>query len=239
MRVMETLLLPVLPARWRRWLALAAVALVGVSAAGAQERRFEVGGNVGWTFSDGVHSPGTGFVLGTSGLPTTGIDTENAVSYALYAVYFLNENLQLGVQAGRQESELRLAAPPLEVGGLDIENYHAVLNTLLGDDDLRVRPYFQFGLGVTRFGQVNFTGLDGLPRSFRSRTRFSPTVGAGLKAYFRARKYGLNLGVRWTPTFLDSGNAGFWCEPYWGCFLVENTQFIHQLEVAGGIQLRF
>ena len=236
MRFMEISLLAVLPASRRHWLALFAVALVGASAASAQERRFEFGGAVGLTFSDGVH----GLAVGTSGLPATGIETENALSYSLFASYFLNENLQLGVQAGRQESELRLkSAPPLEVGSLDIDNYHAVLTTLVGDDDLRFRPYFLFGLGVTRFGHVNFTGVDGVPRFFQSRVRFSPTVGTGLKFYLRSRKYGLNLGVRWTPTFLDSENAGFWCNPYFGCFLVENSQFIHQLEVAGGIQLRF
>jgi len=236
MRFMEIALLPVLPASRRWWFALLAVALMGVPAASAQERRFEFGGSVGWTFSDGVH----GLEVGTSGLPATGIGPENAFSYSLFASYFLNENLQLGVQAGRQESELRLkAAPPLEGGAIDIDNYHAVLTTLLGDDDLRARPYFLFGLGVTRFGHVNFTGVDGVPRFFQARTRFSPTVGTGLKYYLRSHKYGLNFGVRWTPTFLDSENAGFWCNPYWGCFLVENSQFIHQLEVAGGIQLRF
>lgn len=221
----------------RRWIAMVAVALVGVSGAGAQERRFEFGGTLGWTLSDGVNSPG---VRGTSGLLATGIAPENGVSYSLFAVYFLNENLQLGVQAGRQESELRLTAEQsVELGGLGIENYHAVLTTLMGDDDLRARPYFLVGLGVTRFAQLTFTGLDGLPRYFQSRTRFSPTVGTGVKFYLPSRKYGLNLGMRWTPTFLESDSAGFWCDPYWGCFLEDNSQFIHQLELAGGVQLRF
>ena len=237
MPFMWTSLMRALLASRRRWLATVAVALAGVSAAGAQERRFEFGGTFGRTFSEGVHGVG---VLGTSGLPATGISPEDGVSYSLFAVYFLNENLQLGVQAGRQESELHLkSAPPVDVGGLDIENYHAVLTTLMGDDDLRARPYFLIGLGVTRFSQVNFTGLDALPRSLQGRTRFSPTVGTGVKIYLPSRKYGLNLGLRWTPTFLKSGDAGFWCNPYWGCFMVENTQFVHQIELAGGIQLRF
>lgn len=236
MRFMWFSLMPALIARRSRWSALAAVALVGASTVEAQQRRLELGGTVGWTLSDGVH----GLVIGNSGLPATGIATEDGLSYSLFATYFLNENLQLGVQAAHQESELRLTPEPsLELGGLGVENYHAVLVTLVGDDDLRARPYFLFGLGVTRFGRVDYTGLDGVPRAFRSRTRFSPTFGTGAKFYLRSRRYGLNLGLRWTPTFLKSEDPGFWCDPYWGCFLVDNTQFIHQLEVAGGLQVRF
>ena len=233
-------LLPALLAGCRRWLAMLAVALVGVSAAGAQERRLEFGGTLGWTFSDGVSGPG---VRGTSGLLATGIAPENGTSYAFFAAYFLNENLQLGVQAGRQESQLQVTGEqPVELGGMGIENYHAVLTTLMGDDDLQARPYFLVGLGVTRFSRVNFTGLDGVARAFPGRTRFSPTVGTGLKFYLPSHKYGLNLGVRWTPTFLKSESLGFWCDPYWGCFETDDDswgQFAHQLEIAGGIQLRF
>jgi hypothetical protein len=209
---------------------------VGASTAAAQERRLEVGGTLGWTLSDGVR----GRVVGTSGRLATGIAPEDGLSYSLFASYFINENVQLGLQLGRQESELRVTGEPsFEVGAMDIETLHAVSTTLLGDDDLRARPYFLFGLGVTRFGRVNFTGLDGQPRAFKARTRFSPTLGTGLKYYLRSRKYGLNLGVRWTPTFLQSDRDGFWCDPYWGCFLAGDSQFANQLEIAGGIQLRF
>jgi hypothetical protein len=219
-----------------RGLALVAVALAGAAAAEAQERRLEVGGTLGWTSSDGVR----GRVIGTSRLPVTGITPDDGLSYSLFASYFVNENVQLGLQAARQESELRVTgAAPFEIGAMDIESYHAVSTTLLGDDDLWARPYFLFGLGVTRFGRVNFTGLDGLPRNFKARTRFSPTLGTGAKFYLRSRKYGVNVGVRWTPTFLRSRSEGFWCDPYWGCFLAGNDQVAHQLEVGGGFQLRF
>ena len=83
------------------------------------------------------------------------------------------------------------------------------------------------------------TGLDGVPRAFQGETRFSPTVGAGLKFYLPSHKYGLNLGVRWTPTFITSDAEGFWCDPYWGCFTADNTQFAHQVEFAAGVQFRF
>jgi outer membrane protein with beta-barrel domain len=230
--------LPGVRAGGARWLAILAVALAAAPTAGAQERRLEVGGNVGWTFSDGVRRAGG--LIGTSGLFTTGVEPENGVSYAFFASYFVNENVQLGFQLGRQESELRVTGePPVEAGSIGVENYHAVSTVLMGDDELQARPYFLFGLGVTRYSRVNFTGLDGVPRAFEGRTRFSPTFGTGAKFYLRSHKYGLNLGVRWTPTFLKSGSEGFWCDPYWGCFTADNSQFAHQVEFAAGIQLRF
>jgi hypothetical protein len=219
-------------------LVASALALVGVSTAGAQERRLEVGGNVGWTWSDGVSHVGA--LTGTSGQVATGIRPEDGLSYAVFAAYFINENVQLGFQLGRQESELRVTGEqPVVLGGMGVLNYHAVSTVLMGDDELQARPYFLFGLGVTRYTRVNFTDLDGLPRGFESKTRFSPTVGMGAKFYLPSHKYGLNLGVRWTPTFLKSGSEGFWCDPYWGCFTADNSQFAHQLELAGGVQLRF
>lgn len=220
----------------RRWLALVTVAFVGTSAAAAQERRVEIGGTLGWTSSDGVH----GATRGASGLLATSITLEDGLSYGLYAACFVNENVQLGLQASHQDSELHLKGDlPVDFGTLGVDNYHVVSVTLLGDDDLRARPYFLFGLGVTRFSRVAFTGLDGIPRAFPARMRFSPTVGTGAKFYLRSRKYGLNLGVRWTPTFLKADSSGFWCDPYWGCFLADNSQFIHQLELLGGLQVRF
>jgi hypothetical protein len=218
-----------------------AVALVAASTAAAQEppeRRLEVGGNVGWTLSDGVgRAAGT---IGTSGLLATGIAPEDGISYAFFASYFINENVQLGFQLGRQESKLEVTAvPPIESGSIGVENYHAVSTVLMGDDELQARPYFLFGLGLTRFSRVNFTGLDGVARAFPSKTRFSPTLGTGLKFYLPSHKYGFNVGVRWTPTFLKDDTDGFWCDPYWGCFTAGNSQLAHQIEFAGGIQLRF
>jgi hypothetical protein len=218
-----------------------AVAFVVPSTSGAQERPFEVGGNLGWTLSDGVARAGG--LTGTSGLLATGIAPEDGLSYAFFAAYFINENVQLGFQLGRQESELQVTRvdpePPLDLGGMGVENYHAVTTVLMGDDELQARPYFLIGLGLTRFSRVNFTGVDGVPRVFEANTRFSPTVGAGVKYYLRSHKYGFNLGVRWTPVFLKDDSEGFWCDPYWGCFTESNSQFAHQVEFAGGVQLRF
>jgi hypothetical protein len=54
---------------------------------------------------------------------------------------------------------------------------------------------------------------------------------------------GSNVGIllegRWTPTYIKSDSEGWWCDPYWGCYVVGNAQYSNQWEVAGGITLRF
>ena len=121
MRCMLNSPMPKTGAGRARWLAVAAVALGGTTMAGAQERPLEIGGTVGWTLSDGVKR--TGGIVGTSGLFATGITPADGISYAFFAGYFLNENVQLGFQLrlgradlgrGRDGDLLRLVAEDAE-----------------------------------------------------------------------------------------------------------------------------
>jgi len=45
--------------------------------------------------------------------------------------------------------------------------------------------------------------------------------------------------VRWTPTYIKSDAAGWWCDPYWGCYLVGNAQYSNQFDINGGVTFRF
>src|SRR5688572_25799829 len=120
------------------WLSMVLAALVGTSIAAAQERRLELGGSLGKSFADGARRADGVFI--TYGLFANGITPEDSISYGLFAAYFLNENVQLGLQASRQESELEVTAEQaVEVGGFGIENYHATTTVLMGDDELQAR----------------------------------------------------------------------------------------------------
>ena len=100
-----------------------------------------------------------------------------------------------------------------------------------------VRPYLQVGLGATDFGGVSYsTALR--TGTTQGATRFSSTWGAGAK-FYGASKVGGRFGVRWTPAYIKSDAAGYWCDPYWGCYLVGNAQYANQLELNGGITFRF
>ena len=50
---------------------------------------------------------------------------------------------------------------------------------------------------------------------------------------------GLKLGIQWTPTYIKSDAAGYWCDPYWGCYMVGDAQYSNQWDISGGITFRF
>jgi hypothetical protein len=56
---------------------------------------------------------------------------------------------------------------------------------------------------------------------------------------FPSPNFGIRLEARWTPTYIKSDAAGWWCDPYWGCYVVGDSQYSNQFEVSGGVILRF
>jgi hypothetical protein len=56
---------------------------------------------------------------------------------------------------------------------------------------------------------------------------------------FPSPRFGLRLEARWTPTYIKSDSEGWWCDPYWGCYVVSDAQYANQFELSGGITLRF
>jgi hypothetical protein len=93
------------------------------------------------------------------------------------------------------------------------------------------------GAGATHYGKVpfsvgNFAGETG------GETQFSTTWGLGVKLY-PGPKVGINLLARWTPTYIKSDAEGWWCDPYWGCYVVGDSQYSNQFEFSGGIVFRF
>ena len=75
-------------------------------------------------------------------------------------------------------------------------------------------------------------------RLIKGQTKFSTTWGLGVKL-FPARGLGLRLGARWTPTYIKSDATGWWCDPWYGCYVVGKAQYSNQFELSGGLLLRF
>ena len=69
-------------------------------------------------------------------------------------------------------------------------------------------------------------------------TQFSTTWGAGVKL-FPAPNFGVRFGMQWTPTYIKSDPGGYWCDPYWGCYMVGDAQYSHQFQFNGGVTFRF
>jgi opacity protein-like surface antigen len=215
---------------------LASLLALVASASWAQDPRVEIGALFGWTFSDGVS--GDAF-LAPDGNRYNHIEPEDGTSFFLDIGFFLSDHVQLGALFDRQSSEMAISGQvDRKLGDWTIDNYHGVFTFNFGDHPSKAWPYIFGGAGVTHYGSVSFTDVAGLTREIDEKWQFSTTWGAGVKVYL-GEHVGLRLGGRWTPAYVKSDAVGWWCDPYWGCYVEENAQFSNQFEFAGGLSLRF
>ena len=83
-----------------------------------------------------------------------------------------------------------------------------------------------------------YTRANGVAGTISGASKFSSTWGAGVKLY-GASRVGGRFGVRWTPTYIKSDAEGYWCDPYWGCYVVGDAQYANQFDINGGVTFRF
>jgi opacity protein-like surface antigen len=218
----------------RSTLLLVAASLVAAPGR-AQDARVELFAIAGWTSSDGVNGPAA-YVPGAGTF--TGIEPGDSFSWGLGASFHVSDAVSLGFLYDRQRSQLSVfGTETLVVGDMAVENYHGVIAFHFRPRAARVRPFVLGGLGLTRYGQLRFSAAD-QPREIGGDTRFSSTWGAGVKLW-PGRSVGLRLQGRWTPTYIKSDRAGWWCDPYWGCYVLSEAQYANQFELAAGVSLRF
>lgn len=219
---------------WKRAAGLGVLMMLA-SGAPAAAQKIEVSGIFGWTLSDGVDGDG---VLAGDGNLYDAVDLADGASWGFSVGYFVNERFEVGFLFNRQMSSLNLeGTSTLEVGDIDVTSYHPYLAFNLGDTDAKARPYILIGFGATNYGSVSFTAL-GAPRETSSETQFSSTWGAGVKLY-PSPHIGVRVGVQWTPTYIKSDAAGWWCDPWFGCYTVADTQYSNQFQFSGGVTARF
>jgi hypothetical protein len=212
------------------------MAVLAAGPASAQEPRVEHSGLAGGTCSDGVTGEGTT----VPGVGTfNGIEPRDSFSWGLTVGFFVSPTLEVGFLFDRQESQFQVTGTStINIGDVGVDNYHGILAYNFGESDAQVRPFVFGGLGATHYGTVSYTGVAGQSREIGGETRFSSTWGAGVKI-FPGPRFGIRLQARWTPTYIKSEAAGWWCDPFWGCYVVSNAQYSNQFELKGGINLRF
>lgn|SRR5262249_46592319 len=217
----------------------AVVAALGAAPAFAQPR-IEVSATFGWIYSDGVE--GNTIRAGDGNLYNR-VDPKDSGSLGLGVGVLVSDNAEVGFMWGHQFSKLLLGGTAeREVGDLAVDTYHGYFGYNWGEHDAKIRPYFFGGLGATNFGSVNFTraaiGGGTVSGSTSGETQFSTTWGAGVKG-FPSPRVGYRIGAQWTPTYIKSDSVGYWCDPYWGCYLVGDPQYSNQFGINGGVVLRF
>jgi opacity protein-like surface antigen len=207
-----------------------------VMSSSAYAQKVEVSGLFGWTLSDGV--TGQAVLAGDGNLYDT-IDIKDSASWGLSFGFNATENVEVGFLFGQQMTTLAVEGTRTkDVGDMTVSSYHPYVAFNAGDVDSSVRPYVMFGLGATNYGPVNFTGANGVARETGGETQFSTTWGAGVKL-FPSPNIGVRVGAQWTPTYIKTDAAGWWCDPYWGCYVVGDAQYSNQFQFNGGITFRF
>ena len=187
----------------------------------------EISGFAGWAFSDGVDGDPQ---LGIDGNFYDRVDPKDSATFGFTFGVLAGDNAEVGFMFGRQASTLVAdGTNQREIGDMDVSTYHGYFGYNWGDPDGSVRPFFFGGLGATTFGEVTGS-IAGQTRTISSETQFSTTWGAGVKLY-PAPNVGLRIGLHWTPTYIKSDAGGWWCDPWYGCYLVGNAQVLESVPI--------
>jgi hypothetical protein len=215
---------------------LSAILLAGSTSWAQDAPRLEFSFSYGWTFSDGVG--GETAVLAPDGNIYDGIDPKDSSSWGFTGEYFITPTMEVGFLFNRQKSTLELnGQTTTEIGDMNVDNYDGTFSFNMGSVDSSTRPFFMFGLGATHYGSVDFI-FNGVPHTLDGNTKASVTLGGGLK-FYPARNIGVRLQARLTPTYINTDEDGWWCDPFYGCYTVGNVQYSNQIDMSGGLIVRF
>lgn len=221
----------------RRTILMTVTAALVAATATAQDKRVELSGSAGWTFSDGVSGPAVKVAnYGTY----TRIDPLNAFSWGARLGYMVSESSEVGFLFNQQSTDLDLGGTTsLKIADVRVRNYHGYFAYNFLANDSIIRPYLLLGFGATQYSPSNGAAGGNLQNA-AGNTKFSGTGAVGLKFFpGESKRFAIRLEGRWTPTYIKSDATGFWCDPYWGCYVTSNAQYANQIEWSGGFMVRF
>jgi outer membrane protein W len=219
----------------KRTLVLAGILIIASATSGFAQGKVEATVFGGWTFSDGVSGQAVVVPSGTFDR----LDPKDAGLFGLGLGVLFTDNAEGGFQWTRVSSKLVaggvLGTKDMDIADMSLNNYHGYLGYNFLEADSKFRPFLYGGLGATHFGSVD------APRQgakVGGNTQFSTTWGAGVK-YYPSPKIGVRFTTSWTPVYIKSDASGYWCDPYWGCYLVGDPQYSNQISLTGGLSFRF
>jgi outer membrane protein W len=216
---------------------VAAVCLgIGLSAAPLFAQTVEVSVGGGYTASEGIHTEERNIL----GQIYSDAEVKSGSSFNLTFGYFVNPRALVEFMYGHQFSKLTAEGnvASLDVSDMSVQNYHVNFVYHWAGPTEVARPFAFFGLGATNYSFGNLLLPGGTGPEISGDTRFSTTMGAGLKAYF-TRSLGLKVAVTWTPTYIKSDAVGSFCDPFYGCWVVGDPDYSHQFDMSGGVTFAF
>ena len=121
--------------------------------------------------------------------------------------------------------------PNTKLFTLDTNQYFGNFLYHFGDREKPLRPFLLGGLGATNLSPA-VPGVHGV-------TRFVFAVGGGVKYNF-TKHFGVRVQAKWSPTYLTTTKAGYWCDPFWGgCWVVGNSHYLNEYDGTVGLILRY
>ena len=163
------------------------------------------------------------------------IDVLNGTNYGLAAGFLRGD--YYGAEFMWAYNKADTVAQP-KGGGSDIKVFALDINQYIGNflihfarREKTVRPFVLLGVGATSLHAAR-VGVDGS-------TRLVGDLGGGVKYNF-SRHLGLRLQAKWSPAYLATTKAGYWCDPVWGgCWVVGDNHYLNEFDATAGVTLRF
>ncbi len=214
-----------------RSLVLASALLALSATAALAQPAVEISAGIGYTLSEGVEFD----TIVINDIAYDEIDPESGFSYNVGVGVMPNPLFEFGFLMSSQFSKVIVSGPRTEMDGVDLtlNNYHGYFAYNFGYPGAQIRPFFLFGLGATHYITGDFDGVE-----VDNSTRFSTTWAGGVKWYSKG-PLGARFMGRWTPTYIKTDSDGWWCDPYWGCYVVGNAEYSHQFEMSAAALYRF
>lgn len=186
-----------------------------LSAAPAFSQGLEVSASAGYTTPGGLEPRAAG---------VTDLKLAGAFTWGASAGYFFSPRFGVEASWARQESALEIgsAAGSAEMFDVHVDQLQGSFVLQLGAAESSLRPFLSAGAGAALFSAPN---LDG-------EAKLAFNLGAGLK-WLPSRRFAARVQARYTPTYLHDASADF-CDPFGFC-----QDWLHQLELTGGVVLRF
>ena len=198
--------------------------------------RVEVGVGVGYTLSEGIRTDER-IILGAL---YDHAEVNSGPSFHLSFGVYTTPQFLIEFLYGRQSSKLTAEGPGIktDAADLNVDTYHGLFTYNWGEEDAKIRPFASIGFGATHYGFGNTLIAGASVDKIPGNTQFSTTWAGGVKFYV-APKVGLKFTARWTPTYIKTDSAGYWCDPFYGCWVVGDPDYSHQFDLSGAIVIRF
>jgi opacity protein-like surface antigen len=219
---------------------LALLAITFTSALAKERPPIELMGSLSWSLSEGINYQGGEVDLpGGETAFFNRLDISDEVAFGAGIGVYLSRNREIAFLWDYQSSELvAQGSRDLKIADLGIDNYHLAFINNFGSPLDRMRPFLFGGLGMTYFRGIEFEDQNGQTRQASGDGQFSTTWGGGVKFALNER-FGFSLEFKWTPTYVKSDPAGYWCDPLWGCYTTSDADYVNQWKFGGTLLARF